>query len=64
MILTKNKLWGFLVKKDETNYRKITTLCSFPPFIPYKENGLYKTSYIPYIVEDKQMKLGALTDVG
>jgi len=30
----------------------------------YKENWLYKTSYNSYIVEDKQMKLSVLTDVG
>ena len=30
----------------------------------YKESWLYKTSYNSYTVEDKQMKLGVLTDDG
>ena len=29
----------------------------------YKENSLYKTSYISNTVEDKQKKLGVRTDV-
>ena len=36
----------------------MVTLCSFPPFMTYKENWLYKTSYNSYTVEDKQTKLG------
>jgi hypothetical protein len=42
----------------------MANLCSFPPSMTYKENWLYKTSYNPYTVEDKQTKLGVWTDFG
>jgi hypothetical protein len=42
----------------------MATLCSFPPFVMYKENWLYKTSYNSYTVKDKQMKLGVWMNVG
>jgi hypothetical protein len=42
----------------------MTTLCSFPPSMTYKENWLYKTNYNSNTVEDKRTKLGVWTDVG
>jgi len=42
----------------------MTTLCSFPHSMKYKENWLYKTNYNSYTVKDNQMKLGVWTDVG